>query len=107
MGALKWVLRYLSGTRSYGITYFNTSSHITNYPNHFYGFADAAFANQDDFKLTSGYVFLAAGGVITWRLSKRVLKVSPELRSVGGRLYKTDVASTLMLRPCSLGSGDR
>ena len=71
MGALKRVLRYLSGTRSYGITYFNTSSHITNYPNNFYGFADAAFANQDDFKSTSGYVFLAAGGAITWRSKKQ------------------------------------
>ena len=73
MGALKQVLQYLSGTRSYRITYSNSSSHITNYLNDFYGFADAAFTNQDDFKSTSGYVFLAAGGAITWRSKKQTM----------------------------------
>ena len=43
----------------------------------------------------------------SWIVSKCVLKVSPELWSFGGRSYKTDVASTLMLRPHSLGSGVR
>ena len=38
--------------------------------NFFYGFADAAFANHNDHRSTSGYVLLAAGGAITWK-SKR------------------------------------
>src|SRR5216683_356276 len=58
---LKCVLRYLSGTRSYAITYNNVLDH----PNHFFGYADAAFTNVDDQKSTSGYVFMMAGGAIT------------------------------------------
>ena len=58
---LKRMLRYLSGTRSYAITYNNVLDH----PNHFFGYADAAFTNVDDQKSTSGYVFMMAGGAIT------------------------------------------
>ena len=35
--------------------------------NSLYGYADtadAAYANMDDYKLTSGYVFIAGGGTI-------------------------------------------
>jgi len=67
MGILKRLLQYLSGMRSYGITY-----RISNIPvNSFIGFADVAYANTDDRKSTSGYVFLAAGGAITWRSKKQ------------------------------------
>jgi hypothetical protein len=66
ISALKRVLRYLSGTRSYGITY----SDVLGHPNYFFGYADAAFANADDQKLTTGYVFMIAGGAVTW-YSKR------------------------------------
>ena len=66
IGALKRVLRYLAGTKSHGITYLDSPSNVTKNPNHFHGFANATFANQDDLKSTSGYVFLAAGGAITW-----------------------------------------
>ena len=51
MGALKRILRYLAGTKSYGITYSKTPSSTTDNLNSFYGFADAAFTNQDDFKI--------------------------------------------------------
>src|SRR6266853_2825432 len=64
---LKRMLRYLSGTRSYAITYNNVLDH----PNHFFGYADAAFANADDQKSTSGYVFMMAGGAITWFSKKQ------------------------------------
>jgi len=40
--ALKHVLRYLSGTRSYAITYNNVLDH----PNHFFGYTDAAFISK-------------------------------------------------------------
>ena len=69
MGALKRVLRYLAGTKGYGIVYKNTDT--PNSPNIFHGYADAAFANQDDCKSTSGYVFIAGGGAITWRSKKQ------------------------------------
>jgi hypothetical protein len=62
MSALKHVLRYLSGTRSYGITYNDVLGH----PNYFFGYADAAFANVDDQKSTTSYVFMIAGGAVTW-----------------------------------------
>ena len=70
-GALKRILRYLAGTKSYGITYTNSPENTNNNPNIFSGYADAAFANQDDCKSTSGYVFMAAGGAITWRSKKQ------------------------------------
>jgi hypothetical protein len=67
--ALKCVLRYLSGTKTYAITY----SDILDHPNHFYGYADAAFANADDQKSTSSYVFMMAGGAITWFSKKQTI----------------------------------
>ena len=71
MGALKRVLRYLAGTKSYGITYTDSPSSTPTNPTCFNGFADAAFANQDECKSTSGYVFMASGGAITWRSKKQ------------------------------------
>ncbi len=41
--------------------------------NLFYSFADAAYANTDDYKSTSEHVFLAAGGVITWHSKKQTV----------------------------------
>ena len=73
MGALKRVLRYLAGTKDYGITYCNSPESATDNPNLFSGYADAAYANQDGFKLTSGYVFKAAGGAITWHSKKQTM----------------------------------
>ena len=67
--ALKRILWYLAGTKDLGITYSKASTNPTD--NSFYGFADAAYTNQDDHKSTSGYVFLAAGGAITWKSKKQ------------------------------------
>jgi hypothetical protein len=68
--ALKWMLRYLSGTRTFGITY-RRSKDDTDKSNLFYGFSDTAFVNQDNGKSTSGYIFLASGGAITWKSKKQ------------------------------------
>jgi hypothetical protein len=67
--AVKRILRYLAGTKTLGITY--RGSQDENKSNLFHGFSDAAFANQDDGKSTSGYVFLASGGGITWKSKKQ------------------------------------
>jgi Reverse transcriptase (RNA-dependent DNA polymerase) len=64
--ALKRVLRYLSGTRNYGITY----KKIPNEKPTFLGYTDAAFADRDDLKSTAGYVVIAAGSAITWKSGK-------------------------------------
>ena len=69
--ALKQILRYLAGTKNLGITYSNTFINPNDNSNFFYGFANAAYANHDDCKSTSGYVFLAAGGAITWKSKKQ------------------------------------
>ena len=63
---LKRVLQYLSGTRSYGITYHDVLGH----PNQFFGYADALFANANNLKSTTGYVFKMSSSMITW-YSKR------------------------------------
>ena len=67
--ALKRVLRYLAGTRKHGITYGRTDDEGEHRP--FHGYADAAYANADDFKSTTGYTFLSSGGAITWGSKKQ------------------------------------
>ena len=66
------MLRYLAGTRNLGISY-GTQDDNNDDENHFHGYANAAFANADGFKSTSGYVFIAAGGAITWRSKKQTV----------------------------------
>jgi Reverse transcriptase (RNA-dependent DNA polymerase) len=69
--ALKRILRYLSGMQTYGITYkYALETAIS-----FNGFSDAAYQNRDDMKSTTGYVFIAANGAITWRSSKQPVTV--------------------------------
>jgi hypothetical protein len=71
--ALKQILRYLAGTKTLGITYSKPQDE-TGDDNLFHGFADAAYANADDLKSTTGYVFLAAGGAaITWKSKKQTI----------------------------------
>ena len=67
--ALKRILRYLSGTRDYGITYKNSPEAPSS--NLFYGYFNAAYANTEDHKSTSGYVFISGGGAITWCSKKQ------------------------------------
>ena len=71
--AAKRVLRYLKGTRNFGITYRDQNNRLIgpNDSNIFYGFSDSAFANAEDQKSISGYVFLANMGAITWMSKKQ------------------------------------
>ena len=64
---LKRVLRYLSGTRSYGITYHDVLGHL----NQFLGYANTLFADADNLKSTTRYVFKMSGGAITWYSKKQ------------------------------------
>jgi len=59
--ALNRVLRYLSGTRTHCITYKATQEKI----DFFQGYTDAAYANADEGRSTTGYVFLAGKGAIS------------------------------------------
>ena len=59
---IKRILRYLLGTRDYGITYhkWGCSKQLITY-------ADAAHANADEKKSTTSIVFLSRGGAILWK----------------------------------------
>jgi len=65
---LKRILRYLCGTQSYCITYKVVSEKV----DFFLGYADAAYANTDEGRSTTGYVFLAGEGAITWSSKKQI-----------------------------------
>ena len=68
------LLRYLKGTKNLGIIYSSTPQNEEQQIfNLFYGYADAAYANMDNCKLTSGYVFVVGGGAITWRSKKQTM----------------------------------
>ena len=64
--AVKWILGCLKGTINIGLTYQDIPS-----SNIIYGYLDATFTNADDYKLTSGYVFLAGDAAITWGSQKQ------------------------------------
>ena len=66
------MLRYLAGTKTLGITYRRVQDD-TGDDNLFYGYADAAYANVNDLKSMSGYVFMAAGGAIMWKSRKQTV----------------------------------
>jgi hypothetical protein len=71
-GAIKQILRYLAGTKTLGITYKKSLDETgTNKLSH--GYADAAYANADDLKSTTGYVFIAGGGAIMWKSKKQTM----------------------------------
>ena len=63
------VLRYVKGTRDYGLIY-SPASHLTSAPNsgEVYGYSDSSHADDvDTRRSTTGYVFFFAGGPITWK----------------------------------------
>jgi hypothetical protein len=74
---LKRILHYLVGTKTYGIMYGG----ICRHPNTFHGYADTAWANQDEQKSTSGYVFLAGSSVITWKLKKQTITTQSSMEA--------------------------
>ena len=66
--AAKRVMRYLQRTKDYMLTY-RKSDHLE-----IIGYSDSDFAGcQDSRRSTSGYVFLLAGGAISWRSAKQTL----------------------------------
>jgi hypothetical protein len=62
----------LAGMKTLGITYTNTPNE-TDTNNLFHGYADAAFANTDNHKSTTGYVFLGSGGAMMWKSKKQTM----------------------------------
>ena len=85
--AMVHILRYLKGTWDFGL-YYRTQSNddklslITNkdiFPSSREpeGYADASFANEENRKSRSGYLFFMAGAIVTWCSKKQpVISVS-------------------------------
>ncbi|KAM0037011.1 putative RNA-directed DNA polymerase [Helianthus debilis subsp. tardiflorus] len=66
--AAKKVLRYLQGTKDYKLTYRRSDRLEV------VGYSDSDFAKcKDDKKSTSGYIFMLAGGPISWKSHKQQL----------------------------------
>src|SRR5438270_10181139 len=66
--AVKRVLRYLQRTKVYKLTY-QRSDHLE-----IIGYTDSDFAGCiDSRRFTSGYVFMMAGGAISWKSAKQTL----------------------------------
>lgn len=70
--AVKKVLRYLSGTKKSGITY-SAKSHEFQDKNLTFGYSDVGYANADNCKSISGYVFLSHRGAIMWASNKQTM----------------------------------
>ena len=64
----KRILRYISGTRDYGILYSKSDDFIL------VGYTDSDFAGSiDDRKNTSGYIFHLGSGAISWASQKQFI----------------------------------
>lgn len=59
--ASKQLLRYIKGTISYGITYRAKGSEGS-----LIGYSDSSYANATKYRSTSAYVFMMAGGPVSW-----------------------------------------
>jgi hypothetical protein len=61
-------MRYLQGTKGYSLTFKHTDSLEV------FGYTDSDFAGcVDSRKSTSGYIFILAGGAISWKSSKQTI----------------------------------
>jgi len=69
------VLRYLRGTTS-------TIIHYLGYPPVLEGYSDSNWiADADGTKATSGYVFLLAGAIVSWRSCKQTVLTKSTARA--------------------------
>ncbi|XP_043700128.1 secreted RxLR effector protein 161-like [Telopea speciosissima] len=74
--ATKKVLRYLKRTRDYMLIYIRVRAL------QLVGFSDSDFAGcQDDRKSTSGYIFLMAGGTVSWKSTKQRMITSSTMQA--------------------------
>jgi hypothetical protein len=63
--AAKRIVRYLQGTRDFGL-FYKKSERLE-----LFGFTNSDYAgDQDDRRSTSGYVFMLGTGVISWSSKK-------------------------------------
>ena len=74
--AAKKVMRYLQGTKDYKLMFRRTDNLEV------VGYSDSDFAGcTDSRKSTSGYVFMFAGGAISWRSNKQTLTATSTMEA--------------------------
>jgi len=67
-------ISYLAGTTTLGI-FYKSQDKTADDDNLFHGYSDAAYANNNDLKSTSVYIYKAAGGAIMWKSKKQTIIV--------------------------------
>ena len=81
--AAKRVMRYLQRTKDYTLTYKKSDRM------EIIGYTDSDFAGcQDSRRSTSGYIFLLAGGAISWRSAKQTLVASSTMAAEYIAMYE-------------------
>ena len=81
--AAKRVLRYLAGTKDWGITYRKNPSFDST--KIFHGYSDANFAGNEDGTSVTGFVFKSAGAAISWnsKRQRNILQSTTETEYMG------------------------
>ena len=84
--AAKKVMRYLQRTKDFMLTYRRSDLLEV------VGYADADFAGcSDDLKSTSGFVFMLAGGAISWKSVKQTLTASSTMQAEFVACYEATI----------------
>ena len=74
--AAKKVMRYLQGTKDYMLKYRRTNNLEV------IGYSDSDYAGcVDSRKSTSGYIFMLAGGAVSWRSVKQTLTATSTMEA--------------------------
>ncbi|KAL0350653.1 UNVERIFIED_CONTAM: Retrovirus-related Pol polyprotein from transposon TNT 1-94 [Sesamum radiatum] len=90
--ALKWLLRYLSGSANTGIKFSRSSKGVN-----LVGYVDSNYANdRDSRKSTTSYIFTLCGSCISWKSQLKILSHYLLLRQSISLLPK------LLKKPCGL-----
>lgn len=95
--ALNWLLRYLNRTQEFGITYLghkdpHQSQYVTSLTLH--GYYDATWGcDESDWKSRYGYVFLLAGGVVSWWSGKQDVVATSRSSTVHAEYIGQDYAT--------------
>ncbi|KAK1415826.1 hypothetical protein QVD17_31614 [Tagetes erecta] len=89
--AAKKVLRYLQGTKDYKLTYKRSDNLEV------VGYSDSDFAKcKDDKRSTSGYVFMLAGGPISWKSHKQQLTTTSTMMAEYVAVYNATCHGMLL-----------
>ncbi|RVW42809.1 Retrovirus-related Pol polyprotein from transposon TNT 1-94 [Vitis vinifera] len=93
--AAKRVMRYLQRTKEYMLTYRRLDQL------ELIGYSDSDFAGcQDSRRSTSGYIYLLAGGAISWRSAKQTLVTSSTMEAEFVACYEASNQGNMATKFC-------